>query len=103
MNARAQFLGERFVDKALPLDSTFAGKGGSDDCHGEMRLALGPRASMAGMSMRLVHDVEPQRSEPLDELPADRVGYDHGGEAAGRDEDCQGAVPARKPARSSTI
>src|SRR6516162_10526826 len=45
-----------------------------------MRLPLGPRAWVSGVTVRLVSDFEPHRSEPLDQFSADGISDSHAAE-----------------------
>ena len=79
-------------------------KGGRGDHHGEMALAAGARAGVAGMTVRFVNHDEAGRRKPLGQLAMDRVGDGH---LAVRPDapvpSCNAAAAARKPASSSTI
>ena len=52
-----ELVGQDGIDRALALDARLTAKRIGDDLDPEMRLALGPRADMAGMEVRFVDHV----------------------------------------------
>jgi hypothetical protein len=54
MDRAGEFVRQGGVHHPVALDAAFAGEGGGDDCHPEMRLALGPGAGVTGVEVGLV-------------------------------------------------
>src|SRR5439155_25661488 len=103
MHACGQFRLQCIVDQALAGDPAEPGKGSGGDRHGEMALAAGPRAGMAGMTMRFVDHDKPGRRKLLGQLAMNRIGNAHDGACPAIPvRSCSAAAAARKPARSST-
>src|SRR3984893_13803951 len=80
MDPRREFLGQSLIDEALSRDPGLADKNGGDDSNREMRLSLRPGTCMSGVAMRLVFDLEPERSEPGRDLLSDGCGNGDDGE-----------------------
>src|ERR1700730_6001668 len=105
MDPRGEFLGQSLIDEALSRDPGLADKNGGDDSDREKRLSLRPRTCMAGVAMRLVFDLEPERSAPGRQILANGFGNAHdGGEIRVGDSGSRqcDAAAHRKPPRSST-
>src|SRR5712691_6127819 len=77
MNAGCELLGQCLIDEPLPRHPALAGKRRRYDGHGEMRLALRPRALMPRVTVRFILDLEPGRGEPFGQLAADGGGDGH--------------------------
>src|SRR5438309_823891 len=103
MHARGQFPLQRIVDQALASDLAKPGKGGRGYRHGEMALAAGAGAGMAGVTMRFVDHNQPGRRKPLGQLAMDYICDAHREACPAIPvRSCSAAAAARKPARSST-
>ena len=77
MHRPGQLFGEEGVDAPLARDAAFAGEGRGDDLDVKVAFSLGTGAGMAGMAVRLVADIEPERLQSRGELVTDALGDAH--------------------------
>src|ERR1700730_5555607 len=105
MDPCRELLGKGLIDETLSRAPGLAGEGGGGDRNRKMCLTLRPGTRVPGVTMRLVLDLEPERSEPGRQLLANGVGNAHDREEI-RVGDRRGgqcdAAAHRKPPRSST-
>ena len=98
MHRSGQFLRQRGIDGALPLDAALAGEAGGNQFDAEMTLAARPRAGMAVMAVGIIEDGEPGGREGRFELGADALGDGHSRKVSAAGLICNGlSVPAPAP------
>jgi hypothetical protein len=77
VDALAQEIGQERVDAPLPLEPAEAREGGAHHGHSEMRLAFRASPGVAGVTGRLVDDLEPFGGEGLAQPALDRFPHAH--------------------------
>jgi DnaJ-like protein len=78
MDGSREFLGKQRIDPALTSDAALPGKRERDHLDMEVRFPLGPGACVAGMAVRFIADLEPQRLQFPGELVANALCDAHG-------------------------
>lgn len=77
MDFLRHFVLEESIDQALAFQPALTLKGGGDNLDAEVRLAAGPGARMAGVTMGFVHDLKALRVECRGKLFSNSVLYAH--------------------------
>src|SRR5262249_15139367 len=80
MDPRRELVGQGLIGETLSRDACLASKGSRGDCNRKMALTLRPGTRVPGVTMRLVLDLKPERSEPGRQLLANGFGDAHDGE-----------------------